>query len=199
MRAVVLDLPDHWRLERENTPGSHRDEMWDGVLHMAPTPNTMHQDFAGRLYAYLLDGWADPTGGRAFGEMNVAPAGQPDWRQNYRVPDVVLVGPDRLGIDHDSHLAGAPTVVVEVESPGDDTRAKLAFYATLRVPAVWIFARDSKAFEILALTAGTYAATPAGPDGWTVSAATGVAFRPGDPNRVWVRAPHAAARQLPAS
>ena len=62
MRAVALDLPDHWRVEWENTPGSHRGETGDGVPHMAPPPVLTDRAFANRPVAYLLDAWADPTG-----------------------------------------------------------------------------------------------------------------------------------------
>ena len=178
MKAVVLELPDHWLAERERTPGAHRDEVWDGVLHMAPAPNNLHQDFAYQLYAFLLVHWARPTGGQVYGEVNLAPPGEADWRRNYRIPDLTLLTRDRFGINRQSHFAGAPAAVVEVRSPGDETGEKLAFYAALGVPEVWVFDRDTKATELRALAGADYRLL--GPDaaGWLASPITGVRFRP---------------------
>lgn len=185
MKAVVLEMPDHWLAERERMPESHRDEMWEGVLHMAPAPNNGHQNFAGQLYAFLLYNWARPTGGRAYGEVNVSPPGEPDWRQNYRIPDLTLLAPDRFGIDAGSHMAGAPTVVVEIRSRGDETYEKLAFYAALGVPEAWVFDRDTRSVELRVLAAGGYELVTPDADGWHSSAATGVAFRPTGNATVW--------------
>lgn len=198
MKAVMIEMPERWLAERERTPGSHRDEMWDGVLHMVPTPNVMHQDFAGHLYAFLLYNWGRPGGGRAYGEVNVSPPGERDWRQNYRVPDLTLLGPDRFGIDAGSHMAGAPTVVVEIRSPGDETYEKLAFYAALGVPEVWVFDRDTRAVEVRVLAGGGYELATPDADGWHPSAATGVAFRPTGSATVWARA-GAVSEELPGA
>ena len=188
MKAVVLELPDHWLAERERTPWSRRDEMWEGVLHMAPAPSNMHQDFAYKLYAFLLYHWARPTGGRVHGEVNLAAVGEPDWRQNYRIPDLTLLTPDRFGVNRDSHLAGAPAVVVEIRSPGDETDEKLAFYAALGVPEVWVFDRDTKAVELRALAGADYALIVADAAGWLASRVSGVRFRPTGARSVEVEA-----------
>lgn len=196
MKAVVLELPEHWLAERERTPESHRDEMWEGVLHMAPAPNITHQNFGGRLYAFLLYNWARPTGGEVYGEVNVSPPGEQDWRKNYRIPDLTLVTVDRFGINRESHLAGAPAVVVEIRSPGDETDDKLAFYAALGVPEVWVFDRDTKAVELRALGGAAYALIGADSAGWFVSLVTGVRFRPTGAGSVAVEA-NGAAELLP--
>ncbi len=187
MRAVVLELPDHWRAERERMPESHRDEMWDGVLHMAPAPNVMHQDFAGQLYFFLRLHWAIPNGCRVLGEVNVSLPGEPDWRGNYRVPDLTLLTSDRAGINRGSHLAGAPLVVIEIRSPGDETDEKLGFYAALGVPEVWVFDRDTRQVELYMRAAGGYTLQAPDAGGWHASPATGVAFRPTGAGTVWAR------------
>ncbi len=198
MRAVVLELPDRWRAERERMPESHRDEMWSGVLHMSPPPNFTHQDFAGQLYFFLRMHWALPNGNQVVGEVGVSPPGEPDWRENYRVPDLTLFTPDRAGINRDSHLAGAPTVVVEIRSRGDETYEKLGFYAALGVPEVWVFDRDTKAVELHLLAAGGYAVQTPDVAGWYASPATGVAFRQERAGRIWARI-GAAAEELPGA
>lgn len=196
MKAVVLELPEHWLAEREQTPGSHRDEMWEGVLHMAPPPNITHRSLAGTLYAFLLYNWARPGGHTVFGEVALSPPGDADWRQNYRVPDLTLVTHDRMPIVRGSHLAGAPAVVVEIRSRGDETDDKLAFYAALGVPEVWVFDRDTKAVELRALGGAAYSLIGADSAGWFVSRVTGVRFRPTGAGSVAVEA-NGAAELLP--
>jgi Uma2 family endonuclease len=117
-----------------------------------------------------------------FHEVNIAsPSGWPD---NYRIPDLVLLTPDRFAIDHDAYFEGAPTVVVEIRSPGDETMEKLPFYARLGVPEVWLIDRDSRRPEVLVLHAGQYQQQPPTADGWLDSAATGVRLRGEADNRL---------------
>ena len=101
---------------------------------------------------------------------------------DYRIPDLVLLTPDRFAIDHDAYFEGAPTVVVEIRSPGDDTMEKLPFYAKLGVPEVWLIDRDSRRPEVLVLQAGQYRAQSPAADGWLDSVVTGVrlAAKPGN-------------------
>jgi Uma2 family endonuclease len=121
-----------------------------------------------------------------FQQINLAPPDEPDWTKNYRVPDILLLTPDRFAINHDTHFAGAP-LVVEIRSPDDETFEKFGFYAGLGVPEVWVFDRDTRTPQLFALGPGGYAALAAGPDGWTRSPAAGVEFRPAAGNRVRAR------------
>ncbi|OWK40912.1 Uma2 family endonuclease [Fimbriiglobus ruber] len=188
MKAVIAEMPARWLQERRNSDAAQWDEMWDGVLHMPPMPNEMHQDFEGALAAYLRYRWARPSGNKVFAQINLAPPDEPNWTANYRVPDLLLLSPDRFGIRRGSHWAGAPLVVVEVRSPGDETDDKLPFYAALGVPEVWVFDRDTKAPEVRVLVPGpVYQIVPTGSDGWVRSPATGIAFRQDRPGQVWVQ------------
>ena len=63
MRAVVTQMPKHWIEERMTSEAAQWDEMWNGVLHMPPMPNGMHQDFVGDLRDYLKRNWARSRGG----------------------------------------------------------------------------------------------------------------------------------------
>ncbi|OWK34418.1 Uma2 family endonuclease [Fimbriiglobus ruber] len=189
MRAVIADLPKHWLAERKSSEAAQWDEMWNGVLHMPPMPNGMHQDFAFTLGVYLLNRWARPNGGLIRQEVNLtAPEDEAQWTHNYRIPDLVLVSRDRFPIDKNEYMAGAPLVVVEVRSPGDETYDKLPFYAALGVPEVWVFDRDTRVPEIYALAPGAaYQMLPAGADGWILSPATGIEFQHTGANKVTVR------------
>jgi Uma2 family endonuclease len=189
MRAVIADLPKHW-LEERRRSGAHRfDEMWDGVLHIPPARTTSQQALKCDLAIYLHAHWAKPRGCRVNQEVNLTtPEDEAQWTLNYRIPDLVLLDSARFGIDKDEYMVGAPLVVVEICSPGDETYDKFPFYAGLGVPEVWVVHRDIRVPEVHVLGPGpAYRPQPAGPDGWTRSPATGVEFRPTGTGRLGVR------------
>ncbi len=175
MKILMLAPPPELIASRKQTGADRWDEVWGGVLHMPPMPNRRHQDLVGALEAYLRYHWAKQSGGRVYHEINVSPpGGWPD--RDYRIPDLLLLTPQRLGIDRDVYFEGAPEVVVEIHSPGDEAYEKLAFYADLGVPEVWVIHRDSLAPEVYLLRRGRYRKQrPAG--GWHRSPATGVELR----------------------
>jgi Uma2 family endonuclease len=185
MKAVMPVVPPHILQWRKKTGADSWDEMWEGVLHMAPVPNRTHQDLQGAVYAWLRIHWALPRGFRVHPPINIASPG--GWPNDYRIPDVVLLTPDRFHIDHDEYFEGAPTAVVEIRSPGDESLEKLPFYAKLGVPEVWIVDRDSKTPQIYVLSAGAYEDQAADVDGWLKSAATGVWLRAEAGSRLSIR------------
>jgi Uma2 family endonuclease len=99
----------------------------------------------------------------------------------------VLLTPGRFGIDRNEYFHGAPDVVVEIHSPGDESFDKLPFYAQLGVPEVWIIDRDTKDPQVFALGAEEYAARSIDADGWLRSPATGVEFRVETPFKLTLR------------
>jgi Uma2 family endonuclease len=189
MRAVISQMPKHWVEERKNSEAAQWDEMWNGVLHMPPMPNRLHQRAAKRLMMYLDQFWAARTGGRVDQEVNLTtPEDESAWTLNYRIPDLVLLDPPRFGIDKIEYMVGAPLVVVEIASPGDETYDKFPFYAGLGVPEVWVIHRDSRTPEVHILTqARTYTLATPGDGGWLKSPGTGVEFRQTLPGKLWVR------------
>lgn len=187
MRAVMPVIPPFVRAWRQRTGEDRWDEMWDGVLHMAPSPNRFHQDLEAEMLVWLRTHWAKPRGNKVYPQINVASIG--GWpNKNYRIPDLVLLTPDRFHIDRNEYFEGPPTVVVEIHSPGDESYEKLLFYAELGVPEVWIINRDSREPEVFALSAPGreigYTSTPANPKGWLASRATGILLRSGPANKL---------------
>lgn len=199
MRAVIADLPKHWLAERKNSEAAQWDEVWEGVLHMPPMPNGLHQDFVLDLASYLKWEWGKPRRALVRHEVNLTtPEDEEHWTLNFRIPDVVLVSKDRLHIDKTEYMAGAPLVVVEVRSPGDETYEKFPFYAALGVPEVWVFDRDTRAPELYALAPGpAYQPVAADADGWLVSPAAGVAFKHAGAATVAVRVDGGPTVELP--
>jgi Uma2 family endonuclease len=173
-------------LERRKQTGADQwDEMWDGVLHMPPMPINEHQDLEGDLERYLRQHWARPRKAKVYHTVNLASVG--GWPKDYRIPDLLLLTRDRFSINRKLYFEGAPNVVVEIHSPGDEAYEKLPFYAELGVPEVWIVHRDTKEPEVYLLKRGRYKEQPSEAGGRVRSPATGVEMRAGKRNKLAIR------------
>ncbi len=143
MRTVVPDPPPaefEQLLERRRRAGvDRRDEVWEGVLHMAPAPHSHHARLQWQL-ALLLDPPARAAGLEPSSEFNL---GDPE---DYRIPDAGLhdLPPDGL------YLSTA-AVAIEILSPGDETFEKLPFYAAHQVQELLIIDPDRRTVRWLAL------------------------------------------------
>jgi len=184
---------------RKRTGADRWDEMWEGVLHMPPMPSRRHQELEGALERWLWTHWAQPQGNRVYHQINVASAD--GWPNDYRIPDLVLVTPDRFHIDRDDYFEGPPTAVVEIRSPGDETEEKLPFYAKIGVPEVWVIDRDTRSPKVHLLRGAEYEIAAADEDGWVTSPATAVQLRAEPPAKLGIRLAHHAGsfRLLPES
>jgi hypothetical protein len=185
MRAIMTEVPQFVLDWRKKTGAERWDEMWDGVLHITPSPNRIQQDFEGDLECWLRNCWARPFGNKVYHEINVASPGR--WPNNYRIPDLVLLTPDCFDIDRNEYFEGAPTVVMEIRSPGDETMEKLPFYAQIGVPEVWVIDRDTKELTLYRLKSDEYEEQSPHADGWRYSAATGIRFYPESPNMISIQ------------
>ena len=145
-------------------------------------------DFARDLLIHLQQWWAQPRGNRVNQEVNLtSPEDEDEWTLNFRIPDLVLLTPDRFAIDKGEYMAGAPLVVIEVRSPRDETYEKFPFYAGLGVPEVWVFDRDSREPEIHSLRGTAYELRTPSENGWILSEAAGIEFLQALPGKVWLR------------
>lgn len=185
MKGVMSIMPANWLEDRKRTGADRYDERWEGVLHMPPMPNREHQSLGGELEGWLRQFWARPLKAKVYHEINVAKPG--GWPNDYRIPDLVLLTPQRFAIDLNEYFEGPPDVVVELHSPGDEAYEKLPWYAELGVPEVWIIHRDTKEPEIHALRRGRYRKQKPTTDGWLKSKATGVELCVGRPGKLAVR------------
>jgi Uma2 family endonuclease len=98
-----------------------------------------------------------------------------------------LLTPECFRIDRNEYFEGAPDVVVEIRSPGDESYEKLEFYAQLGVPEIWIIERDSKTPASYTLQAGRYTQQATSSDGWVLSTITGIELRAGLPGKLAMR------------
>ena len=132
-----------------------RYEIVNGVLYMSPSPSWFHQEVTGSFYRYLYAHVTSAGMGGAFTspiDVELAPnvVFQPDV--------VVLLKAGRKKLK-ERHIVGAPDLVVEVASPGTETRDrhdKLDAYARAGVPEYWIADPEARTVEVLVLEAGGY-------------------------------------------
>ncbi len=172
MKAVILDMPAHWLAERKRSGAERFDEMWEGVLHMSPSPNDYHQDIVLDLASFLKRHWAKRVRGQVKQELNlVHPDDEVDWVHNYRIPDISLLSADRIAFNKHTYIVGPPLVCVEIRSPYDESYDKLDLYAMLGVPEVWIIDRDTKQPEVFVLTDVAYVLAEPNAGGWIESSA----------------------------
>jgi Uma2 family endonuclease len=105
--------------ERRRTGADRFDEMWEGVLHVAPAPTGARGDLLlqvmeklGRLARQA--GMVPCAGGFNLGSA-----------EDYRIPDGGIRRHRSVATYFDT-----AALVVEILSPGDETFAKLTFYAS---------------------------------------------------------------------
>jgi Uma2 family endonuclease len=120
------------------------DETWEGVLHMNPAPSGRHGKIQMQL-ALLLGPLAQSVGLLIIGPFNL---GQQD---DYRVPDAGL-----LQDSTDRAFYPTAALAIEIVSPGDESWAKLAFYAAHGVAEVLIVDPQERTVSWLGLEGDDY-------------------------------------------
>lgn len=134
-----------------------RYEIIEGELFMTRAPRWSHQKVADNICA-ALNGWSTRTG---MGEATTTP-GIIFSEANNVIPDVVWASYGRLEtlLDEAEHLTGAPELIVEVLSPGQenerrDREVKLKLYATQGVQEYWIADRRLQQVQVYRRQAAT--------------------------------------------
>ncbi|MDQ3657882.1 MAG: Uma2 family endonuclease [Chloroflexota bacterium] len=140
----------------EDTPddGNRYEIIW-GQMIVSPVPPLVHQEVLGRLVVWLTTYVWD----RKLGEVHLGPVEVRLSPHNSVQPDIVFVSSDRFGIQRQTHIEGAPDLVVEVLS--DHTRRmdliqKQALYAMAGVPEYWIVDLNDRTLSVLTLVDGQY-------------------------------------------
>jgi Uma2 family endonuclease len=165
MPMLVSDPIVETRLkaEREASGADRWDEVWEGTYMMAPLPNNEHQELQLEIAIVLHQATAGMQA-RVFPGVNVSDRVK-GWEHNYRCPDVVVYLPNTTSRSYGTHWVGGPDLAVEIISPGDRTREKLAFYGTVNTRELLILDRDPWSLEVIHFPDGkgtmTARATPA--------------------------------------
>lgn len=132
---MLLDVDEAFLAERERL-GQHKlDECWEGEWHLVNPPRAWHNLLNTDLFVLLLP-LARRRGMVSTCEAMGMFAAENDWR----IPDQV-----HCQVDHvtDAGVVSAQ-LVVEVRSPGDDSYAKLPFYAARGVAEALIVHEDRR-------------------------------------------------------
>ena len=184
MKVRMPEVPELVLEWRRKTGADRFDEVWDGVLHMVPAANVGHQQFERSLLVWLSNHWMH-SGREVLHQVNVSP--DDDWLNNFRIPDIVLLMPEETRFLRDSFLQGAPSVVVEIRSPGDETFEKLSFYASLGAKEVWVISRDTRELQLFQLVGGAYEQAPGSQTDWLLSDASRIELRHESDNKLGIR------------
>lgn len=133
-----------WLQRRRALGQDGRDEVWEGVYHVAPHEHGRNGAVAMQLVLVLTES-VRAAGLIAGGSFNL---GEPN---DFRVPDL---GYHRGSPDHLYFPTAA--VVIEVLSPDDETFAKFDFYARHSVDELWVVDPLERTVRIWALTDAAY-------------------------------------------
>jgi Uma2 family endonuclease len=152
MDTLVLDpyVSDRLLRERRDRGIDVYDEVWEGVYVMAPAPNDEHQEIELNLARPLLEVVQDGRLGAVRTRVNLA-SDPKDWEHDYRIPDVVVFLKGSPAVCHDTFWSGPPDFIVEIVSPNDKTREKLAFYAKIGTRELLLIDRDPWQLELYRL------------------------------------------------
>ncbi len=114
---------------------------------MPPMPDDEHQMLVGRLTRVLDEVITDHALGQVRPGVNVSNRVE-GWQENYRVPDVAVFLNHTEAVNHNAFWLGGPDFAIEIVSPGDQTRDKLAFYADVKSRELLIVDRDPWRLEL---------------------------------------------------
>jgi Uma2 family endonuclease len=139
--------------EREAGGESTPDEVWDGVTVIMPDADIEHDDIAGFFYRTFWAVFGDNPANRVHFRVNLSDrvAG---WRKNYRIPDTMVFLAGNPVRSYRTHYVGGPDIALEVVSPGDRSRDKLGFYASVGTREVIVIDRDPWRLELYQLSRG---------------------------------------------
>ena len=133
--------------ERRRLDQDRLDEVWQGVYHMNPGPHPRHAR-ASTTFLVAVHPWIEAAGLTGGPECNV---GEKD---DYRVGDQVWT---RDEVD-ELYLPTA-AIVVEILSPGDESRLKFDHYAAHQVDEFVIIDPDLQSVEWYRLADSAYEPT----------------------------------------
>jgi Uma2 family endonuclease len=146
-RYTVADL------ERLRLANTNRYELIEGEIFASPSPATPHQRVSRRTLV-AFDRILTDLG---LGEVFSAPYDVYLGEDTVVQPDLVVVLNDRADLVGPDHIAGAPSLVVEILSPSSrrtDAVTKRAAYARAGVPEYWLMDAEACLLVILSEPVG---------------------------------------------
>lgn len=156
MAAVLETQVRRWTYEEYcRLDDDQRQEIIDGHLLMAPSPDHWHQDSSRKLFR-LIDQFVTRN---KLGEVFYAPFDVILDSANVVQPDLIFVAAANLGILQRRGIFGVPDLLIELVSPSSvrrDRYDKRELYARFGVKEYWIGDPANLSLEILTLKEGRY-------------------------------------------
>jgi Uma2 family endonuclease len=151
IQAGLLTYEDYVALPDDG----QRQQLFEGVLEVSPSPGLRHQIVVGRLYLPLATGVSE-------GMILLGPIDVIFDPRTVLVPDLVWLAPDRLHLASHRGIEGPPTLAIEVVSPGSgriDRVRKLETYAKFGVRYYWIVDPLARTIEVYELDGADFRLT----------------------------------------
>ena len=159
-----------------NTPEDKRYELLDGELILSEAPSRVHQRadirLGSRMHLFV--------DGHGLGVVYHAPRDVVLTDTDVVQPDLMFISNERLHIDTEREVRGAPDLVVEVLSPstsGRDRTFKRALYARHGVKEYWLVEPAARTIEVLLLGEDSFEAVATYGEGDTLVSPTLQGFR----------------------
>lgn len=135
-------------------------EIVEGVMTVVPAPYRDHQQLVVKLCFYLERFLQQ----NPLGRISVAPRDVKFSETLKYQPDILFISKDRLAIDQDQYVAGAPDLIIEILSPSTKARDlgdKRQDYERFGVQEYWIMDPSNlSSSQFYSLQTGTYQALP---------------------------------------
>ncbi|HEX4072899.1 MAG TPA: Uma2 family endonuclease, partial [Planctomycetaceae bacterium] len=144
------DLARQLIARRQRMGHDRSDEVWDGTYVIYSPPDNEHQEIRAQLTSLLVGIIDYQHIGKVRPGVNLSDRDR-GWRKNYRCPDVVVFLNNTKGVDCDTHWVGGADFAVEIISPGDRSREKLDFYATVGTRELLLVDRKPWSLELFRL------------------------------------------------
>jgi Uma2 family endonuclease len=155
MAMLVLDqwVENRVKAEREVSGADRYDEVWDSVYVVMPPVDNEHQDVRSGLCVALHAAIEFDARVHVYAGVNVSDRVD-GWLSDVRVPDIAVVLSGSGAQDCGTHYCGGPDFCAEIVSPGDRSRGKLDFYASVGVRELLMVDRQPWSLELYRLTRG---------------------------------------------
>lgn len=129
-------------------PDELRVELINGEFFVSPSPSFGHQDVIGTIFSYLWQ-WVENCN---LGKVLVAPFDVKFSKDEIVQPDILFISKKRFGIIHPPNIQGAPDLVIEVLSPGNESHdllTKRKLYEKYKVLEYWFVDPRKKSITVM--------------------------------------------------
>lgn len=121
------------------------EEVIDGEIRISPPAKWVHAEAVGNIRYVLRDQFDDDRFFVVTARFGLVIRKEP---LTVRCPDLAVFDKDTI-VEQDGFIHSPPQLIAEVLAPGEDLNRKLADYASLGVPEVWVVSPESQTVEVL--------------------------------------------------